>query len=165
MNRKAVRLEVTPAEMRYLRETEGLTNKQIAERLDCAPATVYRYIGKRSNAVANAQAQNKPCPVPAHIATGRYEEEPVEVESTMEQKKPAFSAGSGSVPEKPVSTLSLLNEVKIIQLQGSECQYEVNTGEKTVTVKNGAVEVIMFDLEALTRFMAELTEISHVYIQ
>lgn len=87
MNRKAVRLEVTPAEMRYLRETEGLTNKQIAERLDCAPATVYRYIGKRSNAVANAQAQNKPCPVPAHIATGRYEEEPVEVESTMEQKK------------------------------------------------------------------------------
>lgn len=59
----------------------------------------------------------------------------------------------------------MLNEVKIIQLQGSECQYEVNTGEKTVTVKNGAVEVIMFDLEALTRFMAELTEISHVYIQ
>ncbi len=88
MNKKSVRLEVTPAEMRYLRETEGLTNKQIAERLDCAPATVYRYIGKRSNAVVNAQAQNKPCPVPERIATGRYDEEPVvEVESTMEAEK------------------------------------------------------------------------------
>lgn len=164
MNRKAIRLEVTPAEMRYLRESEGLTNKQIAERLNISVNTVYRYIGKRSYAIANAQAQNKPCPVPDHVATGLYEES-VEVESTMEQKKPGVSAGSGSLPEAPVSTLSLLNEVKIIQLQGSECQYEVNTGEKTVTVKNGAVEVIMFDLEALTRFMAELTEIAHVYIQ
>ena len=87
MNRKAIRLEVTPAEMRYLRESEGLTNKQIAERLNISVNTVYRYIGKRSYAIANAQAQNKPCPVPDHIATGLYEDESVEVENTMEQKK------------------------------------------------------------------------------
>ena len=90
MGRKSVRLEVTPSEMLYLREHEGLTNKQISERLDVSPATVYRFIGKRSNAVANAIAQNKPCPVPEHIASGRYEE-PTEVESTMdEQKNPKF---------------------------------------------------------------------------
>ena len=91
MGRKSVRLEVSPSEMLYLREHEGLTNKQISERLDVSIATVYRFIGKRSNAVANAMAQNKPCPVPEHIASGRYEETTSEVESTMvEQKNPKF---------------------------------------------------------------------------
>ena len=93
MGRKSVRLEVSPSEMLYLREHEGLTNKQISERLDVSIATVYRFIGKRSNAVANAIAQNKPCPVPEHIASGRYEEPTSEVESTMEAQKKTRSFG------------------------------------------------------------------------
>ena len=93
MGRKSVRLEVSPSEMLYLREHEGLTNKQISERLDVSIATVYRFIGKRSNAVANAIAQNKPCPVPEHIASGRYEEPTSEVESTMEEQKKTRSFG------------------------------------------------------------------------
>lgn len=160
MNKKSVRLEVTPAEMRYLRETEGLTNKQIAERLDCAPATVYRYIGKRSNAVANAQAQNKPCPVPAHIATGRYEEEPVEVESTMEtEKKPVVSEPSFS---SFAPSLTVVKRREIIDFKGDYCLFTVDTGEGTVDMKGGVMEGTL-DKEALFHFIRELMEIHKLF--
>ena len=161
MNRKSVRLEVTPAEMRYLRETEGLTNKQIAERLDCAPATVYRYIGKRSNAVANAQAQNKPCPVPERIATGRYDEEPVvEVESTMEtEKKPAVSEPSFS---SFAPSLTVVKRREIIDFKGDYCLFTVDTGEGTVDMKGGVMEGTL-DKEALFHFIRELMEIHKLF--
>lgn len=71
--KKSLKLEISVSEMLYLRENEGLTNKQIAERLGCSVATVYRFIGKRSYSVTNAQAQNKPLPVPESVATGRIE--------------------------------------------------------------------------------------------
>lgn len=61
--RKKLYKDVTVSEMLTLRQ-EGLSNHQIAKRLDVSEATVYRYIGKKSFAVANAEAQNKPCPIP-----------------------------------------------------------------------------------------------------
>lgn len=48
------------AEIMYELRRQGMTNKQIAENLDCCIATVYNTIGKKSYAVANAEAQNKP---------------------------------------------------------------------------------------------------------
>ena len=87
---RTLKQEVSLSEMLYLRETEGLSNKQIAERIGCSVASVYRFIGKRSRSVANALAQNKPLPVPESVVTGRYEE-PVRKEENpmMEQKKAA----------------------------------------------------------------------------
>lgn len=90
--RKSLKLEISVSEMLHYREQEGLTNKQIAERLGCSVATVYRFIGKRSYSVANAQAQNKPLPVPEAVATGRVEapieeDEPIVEEPTMEVQK------------------------------------------------------------------------------
>lgn len=87
--RKPLKQEVSPSEMLYLRESEGLSNKQIAQRIGCSVSSVYAFIGKRSRSVANALAQNKPLPVPESVVTGRYEE-PVRKEENlmMEQKKP-----------------------------------------------------------------------------
>lgn len=159
MGRKSVRLEVSPTEMLYLREHEGLTNKQISERLDVSPATVYRFIGKRSNAVANAMAQNKPCPVPEHIASGRYEE-PTEVESTMdEQKKPEVSEDSFSAF---APTLSLIKRREIIDFKGDYCMYTVDTGEGTVDMKDGVIEGTL-DKDALYHFIRELMEIHKLF--
>lgn len=86
--RKPLKQEVSPSEMLYLRESEGLSNKQIAQRIGCSVSSVYAFIGKRSRSVANALAQNKPLPVPESVVTGRYEE-PVRKEENpmMEQKK------------------------------------------------------------------------------
>ena len=159
MGRKSVRLEVSPSEMLYLREHEGLTNKQISERLDVSIATVYRFIGKRSNAVANAMAQNKPCPVPEHIASGRYEE-PTEVESTMdEQKKPEVSEDSFSAF---APTLSLINRREIIDFKGDYCMFTVDTGEGTIDMKDGVIEGTL-DKDALYHFIRELMEIHKLF--
>lgn len=96
--RKSLKLEISVSEMLHYREQEGLTNKQIAERLGCSVATVYRFIGKRSYSVANAQAQNKPRPVPEAVATGRVEapieeDEPIVEEPTMEVQKKTCGFG------------------------------------------------------------------------
>lgn len=160
MGRKSVRLEVSPTEMLYLREHEGLTNKQISERLDVSIATVYRFIGKRSNAVANAMAQNKPCPVPEHIASGRYEEPTSEVESTMdEQKKPEVSEDSFSAF---APTLSLINRREIIDFKGDYCMFTVDTGEGTIDMKDGVIEGTL-DKDALYHFIRELMEIHKLF--
>ena len=160
MGRKSVRLEVSPSEMLYLREHEGLTNKQISERLDVSIATVYRFIGKRSNAVANAMAQNKPCPVPEHIASGRYEEPTSEVESTMdEQKKPEVSEDSFSAF---APTLSLIKRREIIDFKGNYCMFTVDTGEGTVDMKDGVIEGTL-DKDALYHFIRELMEIHKLF--
>ena len=160
MGRKSVRLEVSPSEMLYLREHEGLTNKQISERLDVSIATVYRFIGKRSNAVANAIAQNKPCPVPEHIASGRYEEPTSEVESTMdEQKKPEVSEDSFSAF---APTLSLIKRREIIDFKGDYCMFTVDTGEGTIDMKVGVIEGTL-DKDALYHFIRELMEIHKLF--
>lgn len=161
--RRPVYRDISPDEMRRLREVEGLTNKQIAERCGCSVPTVYAYIGKRSDAVVNARAQNKPLPVPAHIAIGGGEATTDGMDITGEDTH-GESIGTVMLDASHVSTLSVLEEVRMIQLSGSECQYEVNTGDKTVTVRNGAVEVIMFDKESLTRFIGELNEIAITYL-
>lgn len=43
--RRSITHEVGVSEMRRMREEEGLTNNEIAERLDCSSQTVWRYIG------------------------------------------------------------------------------------------------------------------------
>lgn len=44
---------------------QGMTNKQIANALGVAPTTVYRYIGRMSQAVKYAEITNKPSPIGA----------------------------------------------------------------------------------------------------
>lgn len=45
MRRKS--FEVSYGELLYMREVEGLSNKEIAARCGCSVATVYKYLGAR----------------------------------------------------------------------------------------------------------------------
>lgn len=52
MYRTALKHEVSASEMQYLRD-QGLTNKQIAERLDISQATVCRYLPPKTTRLTN----------------------------------------------------------------------------------------------------------------
>ena len=45
MAKEALSNSVSISELRHMREVEGLTNKEIAKRLDVAPSTISRYLG------------------------------------------------------------------------------------------------------------------------
>lgn len=163
--KKSLKLEISVSEMLYYRVNEGLTNKQIAERLGCSVATVYRFIGKRSYSVANAQAQNKPLPVPESVATGRIEAPIGEDEPMVEvQKKPVVS----DIPEAPFSSfapsLTVLKRREIIDFKGDYCTFEVDTGTESVNMKDGVIEGVM-DKNGLFCFIRELMEIYKMFKQ
>lgn len=168
--RKSLKLEISVSEMLHYREQEGLTNKQIAERLGCSVATVYRFIGKRSYSVANAQAQNKPLPVPEAVATGRVEspieeDEPIVEEPTMEvQKKPVVSAVSETPFSSFAPSLTVLKRREIIDFKGDYCTFEVDTGTESVNMKDGVIEGVM-DKNGLFCFIRELMEIYKLFKQ
>ena len=161
--RKPLKQEVSPSEMLYLRESEGLSNKQIAQRIGCSVSSVYAFIGKRSRSVANALAQNKPLPVPESVVTGRYEE-PVRKEENpmMEQKKAANAEPSDSTFSSFAPTLTILKERRIIEFKGDGCVFEVDTGEETVSMKDGLVNGLL-DKNSLFVFVRELMEIYKLF--
>ena len=161
--RKPLKQEVSPSEMLYLRENEGLSNKQIAQRIGCSVSSVYAFIGKRSRSVANALAQNKPLPVPEVIVTGRYEE-PVRKDENqmMEQKKAANEEPSDSTFSSLAPTLTVLKERRIIEFKGDGCVFEVDTGEETVSMKDGLVNGLL-DKNSLFVFVRELMEIYKLF--
>ena len=47
MAKRKVLVDLTVAEMRNMRNLDGLSNAEIAQRLDISVPTVYRYIGPR----------------------------------------------------------------------------------------------------------------------
>ena len=172
--RKKLYKDVTVSEMLTLRQ-EGLSNHQIAKRLDVSEATVYRYIGKKSFAVANAEAQNKPCPIPVAtigscvdiekyhkdmpddvVFVGQTQpeknEEPKEGPKMTQKKKPA--------PGK-VAGMDVLRVCHVYDLKGSLCTYHVNLGEGTVemTTEGGSLITGMLDAQTIPDFIAELNQI------
>lgn len=113
---RTLKQEVSLSEMLYLREAEGLSNKQIAERIGCSVASVYRFIGKRSRSVANALAQNKPLPVPESLVTGRYETIGKDEHKMMEFPKNVDVEAKDSRSFAP--TLTVVKERRIIEFKG-----------------------------------------------
>lgn len=45
MTREPLSKSISVSELRHMREEEGLTNKEIADRLDVAPTTIAKYLG------------------------------------------------------------------------------------------------------------------------
>lgn len=159
---RTLKQEVSLSEMLYLRETEGLSNKQIAEKIGCSVSSVYAFIEKRSRSVANALEQNKPLPVPESVVTGRYEEPVRKEENPMMEQKAANVEPSDSTFSSFAPTLTVLKERRIIEFKGDGCMFEVDTSEETVTMKDGLVNGLL-DKNTLFVFVRELMEIYKLF--
>lgn len=170
-SRRPVYKDVSPAEMLTLRE-QGMTNKQIAQQCGCHVNTVYRYIGKKSHAVANAAAQNKPMPVPMSAATGFVGNTPVRIKEEARVQETSFIENDmtnivAAEPElRPqseyVGDMLVLKERKIMELKGEFCVFEVDTGDGTVVMKSGdesAMVTGMLDADGVFQFCRELMKI------
>jgi len=152
----------TLRQMRY----EGMTNKQIASAVGCSTSSVYRLIGKKSADVQHAAEQNKPSPV-------RNESAPVsrakdDVPQTME---PLFVGEPAPVrqqtepvvtEEKSVkSTLRVLREVRILDLEGELCTYHIDPRSGDVEFGGDIIKGLL-DRHSLAAFISELTEVQQI---
>ena len=64
--------------------------------------------------------------------------------------------------EQYETNLPVLKERRIVELQGDYCVYEVDTGDKSVIMKNGEESALvtgMLDKESLGLFIRELMQI------
>lgn len=156
--RRKLSHEISISEMLTMRQ-EGLTNKQIAERLDTAVSTVYRYIGRRSEAVKHAAVQGKPCPIPtsavqeaAKPQTQPKEEQPVSIKDES-PKKPCLP-----------TSMFVLKESHSYDLQGLVCVFRVDTGAHTVEMRdeNNGTVTGMIDARDLPAFIRELQEVLEI---
>lgn len=150
--RKKLSHEISISEMLTMRQ-EGLTNKQIADRLDIAVSTVYQYIGKRSAAVMNAAVQGKPCPVTFS---------PPNNDSAPETRQKEDSHVKDDVQQSQLPTSMLvLKETHSYDLQGIACVFRVDTGTRTVEMRddNSGTVSGMVDARDLPAFIRELQEV------
>lgn len=135
MKRKLID-EVTVQEMQHMRE-EGLTNKQIAERLDCNYITVKRYLGKQ--------------PEGMRAAPGTYSARVKDVE------KPAVK-----VVQSPKTDLVLTGKTEIYQ--GQDMTYTVKMCGNYVRIRNndeidGGDGAIQLGFRELENFILELIDL------
>lgn len=165
--------ELSVSELLQLRE-EGLSNKQIADRLEISVTTVYQWIGRRSQAVKHAAVQNKPCPIPNPmniVPVVQKEKGPEKAKEEMpmfQEEKPVQSTDLPATqpmqrdPYRP--TLPVLKRREIVDLQGTFCCFRVDTGDLTVEMTDSEGESSalingLLDKESLGLFIRELMQV------
>lgn len=135
------------AEIMYELRRQGMTNKQIADTLGCHYTTVYDYIGKRSQAVANAEAQNKPPVV-----------DPPKTAEICAIEDAAPKADKLPDPPKKKPFLTVLSAK--YTMQGEMCQYIIDTAAGTVEMPESASMVSgTLDKSTISRFIDELIQV------
>lgn len=142
----------------------GLTNKQIAERLEVSVSTVYQYIGRRSEAAKHAAVQGKPCPIFDTPHETVLESLP-EPDKVTEENEPMKEEAPKTV-HLPTS-MSVLKENHTYDLQGLACVFHVDVGGRTVEMRdeNSSTMTGMLDLCDLPAFIRELQEILAIFQQ
>lgn len=155
---------------------QGMTNKQIADALGVHPNTVYRYIGRMSQAVKYAEITNKPSPIAGPVSA-RVEEpkRPLVAAQATTHTHDSIDASDATdeekTPQPPLSKLSntasaitgsdsLLRVISTRStLQGSLCNYIVDSNTGTIEMTDGLISGLL-DRETIQRFIAELQEAS-----
>ena len=167
-NRKLYRdIDVTTM---YNMRADGMTNKQIANALGVCPATVYRYIGKKSQAVKRAEVQKKPPVIKPKLTQGedgikRDENGLTMVEAAKlyneeRKKKEAEKEKKAIAPElKGTSSLRIVSTR--IKLAGNLCEYVVDKESDSIEI-SGTVLNGMLDRASLEALIAELQDIKGV---
>ena len=165
--KRSLRLDVDIQTLRSMRE-QGMTNKQIANNLGISVSTVYRYLGRKSQEVKYNEIQNKPCPVPnptGFIELPKPEEKEPEgyipesnelkenEETIMHYETPR---NSGRYPDSSPLLRMISSRFK---LQGSLCNYEVDTDSGTIEMQEGIITGLL-DGDTVRRFLSELNEVA-----
>ena len=134
MTRKKLSDEVSISELLQMRK-EGLSNLQIAERLDVSPVTIYRYIGK-----GGRRAKPAPC---------------------SEERKDKRMLTASIVPEPRNQALKMIRESHTIDLQGALCAYHIDTCSDVIELKDedGAMIVGFIKTTDIPALVSELLEI------
>ncbi len=159
--KRSLKLDVDIQTLRSMRE-QGMTNKQIADNLGISVSTVYRYIGRKSQQVKYDEIQNKPCAVPN--PTGFVEEEPVAEEEIVEDpvlkeepvEEPVAEEPKEAEPAKEGLLTVLSSKMK---LQGSLCNYEIDTDTGSIEMTDGIINGLL-DRQTVERFLSELREVA-----
>lgn len=174
--KRNLKLDVDIQTLRSMRE-QGMTNKQIANNLGVSVSTVYRYIGRKSQQVKYDEIQNKPCPVPnptgfVELPKPEKKEPEVYIPESTEPKKnvelrhdiPAEETivhcetprNSGKYPDSSPLLRMISSRFK---LQGSLCNYEVDTDSGTIEMQEGIITGLL-DKDTVRRFLSELNEVA-----
>ena len=161
--RRKLSQDVSISEMLTMRQN-GLTNKQIADQLEVSVSTVYQYIGRRSEAVKHAAVQGKPCPIfdAPHETVPESLPEPDKV---TEENEPVKEETPKAV--RLPTNMNVLKESHTYDLQGLVCVFHVDTGCRTVEMKdehNGTMTG-MIDAYDLPAFIRELQEVLAIFQQ
>lgn len=159
--KRNLKLDVDIQTLRSMRE-QGMTNKQIADNLGVSVSTIYRYIGRKSQQVKYDEIQNKPCPVPN--PTGFVEIPKPKPEKKEEPIKPKEDIPAKEIVvthEKPDSSPLLRMISSRFKLQGSLCNYEVDTDSGTIEMQEGIITGLL-DKDTVRRFLSELNEVANM---
>ena len=137
--RRSITHEVSVSEMRRMREEEGLTNIEIAERLDCSSQTVWRYIGPMPPEMVRA----------AKSMGGRNRKKiPLQIDRI--ETLPKAPTQPEPVEESPVYMLTT-NE--IITVTSPTRRYTIDRDTETVDVESkegdGALKLSYEDIDTL----------------
>ena len=131
---RPVGAEISIESMRYMREEEGMTNKEIAERLGLSVATIYHYLGKMPpEMVRKAKSEGGRAG-----GTARW------------------CAAPTPPQEEPDAVLLVTG--RVIALKGESATYTINCGNSSVscTIRD---RVFQLNLDELPAVIAELSAI------
>lgn len=132
--------EISVESMRYMRENEHMTNREIAERLGISVATVYNYLGK--------------------MPTELIREIRARAGSMGTKTRWGGVASDQRVPAPPQEEPDavLLVTGRVIALKGESATYTINCGNSTVscTIRD---RVFQLNLDELPAIIAELSAI------
>lgn len=133
--------EISVESMRYMREEEHMTNREIAERLGISAATVYNYLGK--------------------MPTELIHEIRARAGSMGSKARWGGVASDQRVPVTPPQEepdAVLLVTGRVIALKGESATYTINCGNSSVscTIRD---RVFQLNLDELPAIIAELSAI------
>ena len=167
--KRSLKLDVDIQTLRSMRE-QGMSNKQIADNLGISVSTVYRYLGRKSQDVKYNEIQNKPCPVPNPTGFVKEVYMPEVSKEEIENKNVDTPHGGMfddvRVNEKPDVKPVIPNSSPLLRmissrfkLQGSLCNYEVDTDSGTIEMQDGIITGLL-DRDTVRRFLSELNEVA-----
>ena len=142
--------EISAGELLTMRE-QGMTNTDIARHLDISLPTVRKYIGPTPAELTNRARQEG-----ARKAREQKSAQQVSAEDTAQQPVPEPE------PTEKTPAMRIVAERRICELEGSLCNYEVDTGAGSVSLKDGASPAVVMgelDRASLDRFIRELQEV------